>query len=108
MSMVGFVQFPEQVSLAFSILGGVFVGPILASSRTMVARLAPQAMISEFYGLYTLTGKATAFAAPFLVAVVTAATQSQRAGFAVILVFLVLGLVGLWWVREERAELAPR
>ena len=46
-------------------------------------------------------------AAPFLVAVVTSATQSQRAGFAVILVFLVAGLVGLWWVKEERAEVAP-
>jgi MFS transporter, UMF1 family len=108
MHMFGFTLFPEQVSLAFAMLGGVFVGPILASSRTMVARIAPLEMISEAYGLYTLTGKATAFAAPLLVAVVTAATQSQRAGFAVILVFLVLGLVGLWWVREERAVLAPR
>ena len=108
MNMFGFTLFPEQVSLAFAMLGGVFVGPILASSRTMVARIAPREMISEAYGLYTLTGKATAFAAPFLVAVVTAATQSQRAGFAVILVFLVLGLWGLSWVREERAVLAPR
>lgn len=108
MSLFGFTLFPEQVSLAFAMLGGVFVGPILASSRTMVARIAPQEMISEAYGLYTLTGKATAFAAPFLVAVVTAATQNQRAGFAVILVFLVLGLLGLSWVREERAVLAPR
>ena len=108
MNMFGFILFPEQVSLAFAMLGGVFVGPILASSRTMVARIAPQEMISEAYGLYTLTGKATAFAAPFLVATVTAATQSQRAGFAVILVFLVLGLVGLSWVREERAVLVPR
>jgi UMF1 family MFS transporter len=74
----------------------------------MVARIAPHSMMSEVYGLYTLTGKATAFAAPFLVAVVTSATQSQRAGFAVILVFLVLGSVGLWWVKEERAEVAPR
>ena len=107
MSAFGFNVFPEQLSLAFSMLGGVFVGPILASSRTMVARIAPHEMISEIYGLYTLTGKATAFAAPFLVAVVTAATQNQRAGFAVILVFLVLGLAGLSWVREERAAAAP-
>lgn len=103
-----FKEFPEQVSLAFSLVGGAFVGPILASSRTMVARIAPREMMSEIYGLYTLTGKATAFVAPFLVAVVTAQTQSQRAGFAVILVFLVLGLVGLFWVREERAVVAAR
>jgi UMF1 family MFS transporter len=103
----GFAQFPEQLSLAFSVVGGAFIGPLLASSRTMVARIAPPTMVSEIFGLYTLMGKATAFAAPFLVAVVTAATQSQRAGFAVILVFLILGLVGLSWVREERAEAAP-
>jgi len=107
LTLFGFAQFPEQVSLAFSLLGGAFVGPVLASSRAMVARIAPQTMISEVYGLYTLIGKATAFAAPFLVAVVTAATQSQRAGFAVILVFLLLGLAGLGLVREERAVAAP-
>jgi MFS transporter, UMF1 family len=104
----GFTEFPEQVSLAFSLLGGAFVGPVLASSRTMVARIAPVTMVSEVYGLYTLTGKATAFVAPFMVAVVTAVTHNQRAGFAVILVFLALGLVGLLWVKEERAEVAPQ
>lgn len=104
----GFTEFPEQVSLAFSIVGGAFVGPVLASSRTMVARIAPTSMISEVYGLYTLTGKATAFAAPALVTSVTAITLDQRAGFAAILVFLVLGFVGLFWVKEERAELAPQ
>ena len=104
---LGFTQFPEQLSLAFSLVGGAFVGPVLASSRTMAARLAPQSMISEVYGLYTLTGKATAFAAPALVAVVTSVTQNQRTGFAAILVFLVLGLVGLFWVREERAVAVP-
>jgi UMF1 family MFS transporter len=104
----GFTQFPEQLGLAFSLVGGAFIGPVLASGRTMVARISPREMLSEVYGLFTLTGKATAFLAPFLVAVVTDATQSQRLGFAVILVFLVAGLVGLSWVREERAELAPR
>lgn len=104
----GFTQFPEQISLACSVLGGAFVGPVLASGRTMIARIAPHEMMSEVYGLFTLTGKATAFLAPFFVALVTAAAQNQRAGFAVILVFLVAGLVGLFWVREERAELAPR
>jgi UMF1 family MFS transporter len=108
LGLFGFTQFPEQVSLAFSIVGGAFVGPVLASSRTMVARLAPPSMISEVYGLYTLTGKATAFLAPFLIAVVTSATQNQRVGFAVILVFLVVGLAGLFLVKEERAEAAPR
>jgi UMF1 family MFS transporter len=104
----GFTQFAEQLGLAFSLVGGAFIGPILASGRTMVARISPREMLSEVYGLFTLTGKATAFLAPLCVAIVTSATQSQRIGFSVILVFLVVGLIGLFWVREERAELAPR
>jgi UMF1 family MFS transporter len=108
LAIFGFTQFPEQLSLSFSLLGGAFVGPVLASSRTMVARIAPAEMISEVYGLYTLTGKATAFAAPFCVALVTSITHNQRLGFSVILVFLVTGLLGLFWVREERAALAPQ
>jgi UMF1 family MFS transporter len=108
LSTFGFTQFPEQLGLFFSLLGGAFIGPILASGRTMVARISPREMISEVYGLFTLTGKATAFLAPLCVAIVTSATQSQRIGFSVILVFLVVGLIGLFWVREERAELAPR
>lgn len=108
LSQFGFTEFPEQLSLTFSIIGGAFVGPVLASGRTMVARISPREMISEVYGLFTLTGKATAFLAPALVAFVTAQTQNQRTGFAVILVFLVVGLIGLFWVREERAELATQ
>jgi UMF1 family MFS transporter len=103
---LGFTSFPEQVALSFAMLGAVFVGPILASSRTMVARLAPPQMISELYGLFTLTGKATAFLAPILVGVVTGITQNQRAGFAVIFIFLVAGIIGLRLVREERAVAA--
>lgn len=107
-ALLGFTQFPEQLSLLFSLVGGAVVGPVLASGRTMVARISPREMMSEVYGLFTLTGKATAFLAPFFVALVTSQTQNQRAGFAVILVFLVAGLVGLFWVREERAELAQQ
>ena len=105
-AILGFTTFAEQVALAFAMLGAVFVGPILASSRTMVARLAPPEMISEVYGLFTLTGKATAFTAPIFVGLVTGITQSQRAGFAVILIFLIAGIIGLRLVREERAVAA--
>jgi UMF1 family MFS transporter len=106
MNALGFTTFSEQVALGFAMLGAIFVGPVLASSRTMVARLAPPEMVSEVYGLYTLTGKATAFVAPLLVGVVTGLTQNLRVGFAVILVFLIAGIIGLRLVREERAVVA--
>ena len=57
---------------------GIFVGPAQAASRSMMARLSPPARRTEFFGIYALTGKATAFLGPALVASITAATESQR------------------------------
>ena len=100
---LGFTTFPEQLSLAFSMAGSAFVGPVLASSRTMVARLSPPPMVAELYGLFNLTGKATAFVVPYLVSRVTEATQNPRLAFGVVVIFLLAGLIGMSFVREERA-----
>jgi UMF1 family MFS transporter len=69
----------------------------------MLARIAPQSHMTEFFGLYALSGEATAFAAPIAVAVATSRSGSQQWGMAVILLFLAVGFVGLLFVREERA-----
>ncbi len=81
---------------------GIFVGPAQAASRSLMARLSPADQATEFFGLYALTGKATAFIGPALVAVVTASMQSQRWGLAVVLAFFVVGLLILLTVREPR------
>lgn len=99
---MGFGPYAEQVNLAFAMVGGVFVGPALASSRTMLARLVPPERMAEFYGLYTLTGRATAWLAPLGIGIVTGLTQDQRIGFSVVFVFLAGGLALLALVREER------
>ncbi|MEM6730799.1 MAG: MFS transporter [Myxococcota bacterium] len=83
---------------------GVFVGPAQSASRSMMARLAPREMMTEFFGLYALTGKATAFFGPVLVAILTDATGSQRSGMVVIFSFFIIGGVLLLGVKEERAE----
>jgi UMF1 family MFS transporter len=100
----------EQVFLVAGILIGIFGGPAQAASRTLLARAAPPKMIGEFFGLYAFSGKATAFVAPFAIAVVTGAFDSQRAGLVVILVFLFAGLALLFGVTEPRrapASLPP-
>ena len=101
-----FTTLSEQLFLLFGIMIGVFGGPAQAASRTMISRLAPVEKIGEFYGLYALSGKATAFIAPFAVAGITGFAQSQRYGVAVILVFLILGLLLMLLVREERSQVA--
>ena len=67
-----------------------------------MARLAPPEMTTEMFGLYALSGKATSFIGPAVLAWVTAAFASQRAGMATILVFLTIGLALLTTVPDIR------
>lgn len=90
----------EHAFMGFALLLGFCMGPMQAASRTLIGRLAPPAMRGEFYGLFALSGRATAWMAPTAIGIVTAATQSTRLGVACVLVFLVLGFVLLWRVRE--------
>ena len=94
----------EQIYLAFVSLIGLCGGPLQAASRTMLARIAPMNMMTEFYGLYALSGKATAFLAPFAIALMTAFFESQRVGFAPVILFLIAGFWILIPVKEERSE----
>lgn len=81
---------------------GLFFGPAQAASRSLMSRLAPPESRAEFFGLFTLAGKVTAFLGPALVGWVTFAAQSQRAGMATILPFFVIGAMLLLFVKEPR------
>jgi len=99
--LFGSVQ--EKVFMAFALLLGFCMGPMQAASRTLIGRLVPPNMSGEFYGLFALSGRATAWMAPLAIDVVTTTTRSNRWGIACVLVFLALGFALLWRVREERA-----
>ena len=94
----------EIAFLTVACLFGLGVGPVIASSRTMLARLAPREMMAEFFGLYALAGKATTFLAPLTIGIVTQATGNQRLGLSIVLIFLVAGLALMLFVREERSR----
>ena len=78
---------------------GTFMGPAQAASRTLMARLAPEDQRAEMFGLFALSGKATNFAGPLILGWATLAFDSQRAGMATIVLFL---LAGLWLLRGVR------
>jgi UMF1 family MFS transporter len=62
-------------------------------------------MEGEIFGLYAMAGSATAWLGPMLVEHFTEAYQSQRAGFASIMLLLVLGFFLLLFVKPPaRAE----
>jgi MFS transporter, UMF1 family len=93
----------ELAFMAFALLLGFCMGPMQAASRTLIGRLAPPTMVGEFYGLFALSGRATAWMAPLAIGIVTTETQSTRWGIACVLVFLVLGFALLGRVQEVRA-----
>ena len=92
----------ESVTLFWSFgLGlGIFIGPAQSASRSFMAQLAPPNMRTEMFGLFALSGKATAFLGPALIALLTDVFTSQRAGMASILVFFILGAVLLLQVKD--------
>lgn len=79
---------------------GIFMGPAQAASRSLMARLAPPEQVSEMFGLFALSGKITAFIGPAILASVTLAFESQRAGMATVIVFLLVGGLLMMFVSE--------
>jgi len=99
-----FGSLPEQMFIVLGAVIGAVSGPLQASCRSLLIRLAPQESITQYFGLLALSGKVTSFLAPLAVGVVTAMTASQPAGMSVILLFFGLGLVLLMRVRERGAS----
>jgi UMF1 family MFS transporter len=90
----------ERAYLLLGCLIGAAGGPLQAASRTLLIRLAPQDRIAQYFGLFALTGKVTSFVGPLLIGVITAVTESQKAGMAVLVLFFVAGLLLLARVGE--------
>ncbi len=88
-----FATTPERVFLLAGAFIGVAAGPLQASARALMAGLAPAGEVGAHFGLLALSGKATAFAGPLLVALATQASGRQEAAVAVILTFFVAAAI---------------
>ena len=87
---------PDAAFFAIGAVIGGAGGILQAASRTMMVRHADPERATEAFGLYALSGKATAFLAPLLIGIATTVTGSARLGiFPVALLFL----AGLWLLR---------
>lgn len=92
----------ERLFWALGLILGIFVGPAQAASRSYLARMAPPDLVTEMFGLFALSGKATAFLGPFLVSGLTWVSGSQRVGMSAILAFFVLGFALMLSVPADR------
>jgi UMF1 family MFS transporter len=95
-----FASAAERAYLVLGCLIGAAGGPLQAASRTLLIRLAPKDRIAQYFGLFALTGKVTSFVGPLLIGAITAVTESQKAGMAVLVLFFVAGLALLRRVRD--------
>jgi len=83
-----------------SIIGGAG-GALYAASRSMMTRHAHPDRASEAFGLFSLSGKATAFVAPALILLFTFVLENARLGYTPLIVMFVLSLFVLRWVNPE-------
>lgn len=80
---------------------GAAGGVLQASSRNMLTHQANPKRMTEAFGLYALSGKATSFIAPALIALTSDLSGSQRLGVTPIAGLFILGLVLLAWVKPK-------
>jgi UMF1 family MFS transporter len=101
-----FNTWPEVIFLIVVNFVAVLITAGYANSRTMLARIAPPEKMTEFFGLYSLSGQSTSFLATGFVSWLTLVSDSQRIGLLGEVMFLTIGLVLMFFVTEERATAA--
>lgn len=92
---------PDMIFFGCGILIGGMGGTLQASSRSMMVRHIDTDAPTESFGLYGLSGRATAFMAPALIAWFTTMTGSARLGVSPLIGLFALGLFLLIWVKPE-------
>lgn len=77
----------------------MFIGPTQSSSRALLLQMAKHGREGVAFGLYTMTGRAVAFLAPWLFSVFVDVFGAVRAGLGGISLVLIAGLVAMLVVR---------
>lgn len=98
MIVVGLALLALSGVLAFWICGlllCLFVGPTLASARALMLRMSAEGKEGVAFGLYTTTGRAVSFLAPWMFFTFIDIFGTDRAGMGGLCVVLAAGLVAM-------------
>ena len=93
--------------IGFYVLGaliGAGGGSLQSASRTMMVRQAQPEKMTEAFGLYALSGKATSFLAPLGIGIMTDITGSQQLGVTPIIALFLIGLILLLFVKTDAQQ----
>jgi UMF1 family MFS transporter len=94
-----FRTLPEVLYLLVGFGTAVFVTAHYASSRTLLTRLVAPDRVASFFGLYALSGTVTVWIGSLLVGLATSTFKTQQAGFLPIALLLILGFIGMLFVK---------
>ncbi len=97
---------PDIVFYICGCLIGAAGGAVQAASRTLLVDQVPADKVTEAFGLYALSGKATTFVGPLLIGAATAYFGSQRLGISPVIGLFLLGLVLLPMVKSAHSKAA--
>lgn len=107
---------PDIMFYLAGALIGAAGGSIQAASRTLLVDQVERERVTEAFGLYALSGKATTFIGPLAIAFATAffasealglsSQDAQRLGVTPIIVLFMIGLVLLPWVKSRQYQAA--
>jgi len=104
---------PDILFYICGALIGAAGGALQAASRTLLVDQAEPQRMTEAFGLYALSGKATAFMAPALISLFTfvgrdglglGEDEAQRLGITPIKQLFIIGLYFLPWVTAKRKD----
>lgn len=103
MLVIGLVLLAVSGPRAFWVCGlllCLFVGPTHSAARTMLLRMCAHGGEGVAFGLYTMTGRAATFLAPWMFFTFVDVFGTDRAGLAGLMVVLGAGLFAVLWVRS--------
>ncbi len=92
---------PDTIFFGCGVLIGGMGGVLQSASRSMMVRHTDPEAPTECFGLYGLSGRATAFIAPSLILLVTELTGNARIGLSPVVGLFIVGMIPLLWVKAE-------
>ncbi len=81
----------------------IVLGGSQALSRSLFSRMIPEGKEAAFFGLYEVSERGTSWMGPLMFSIVIARTGSYRQALLSLIVFFVVGLIGLWITDTDRA-----
>lgn len=105
---VGSDDIPTSLPTTMFYIAGCLIGAsgaaLQAASRVLLVDQVEPDRVTEAFGLYALSGKATTFIGPLLIAVATGMFDSQRIGVTPVIILFVAGIVLLPYVRSAHSK----